>query len=244
MNRRNVLRYALGMVAGATAVKAYEKGTLDEPSDAANITSEVGEVAGNFFKGGRNTSNQAPTREKPDSNTTTGVTVHSYGVERYGAAFDLSQKQLERGIHEATNDERGSPLRFDATLSHIARYHSYDMARRDYFAHTSPDGETMGDRYERFGYDCRVPTENSTYLTGSENIAYTYAYTDIIGPDGKTIFHDSEQDVATGIVAQWMHSEGHRENILNSAWRREGVGVWATRDDRGDVRIYATQNFC
>lgn len=37
-----------------------------------------------------------------------------------------------------------------------------------------------------------------------------------------------------------MTSEGHRQNILDSDWRREGIGVQVATGGE----VYATQNFC
>lgn len=143
---------------------------------------------------------------------------------------DLTRRaRIERRIHEYTNEARVSrglgTLNFDTDLREIARYHSRDMAHNDYFAHTSPSGETMGDRYDAFGYDCQA----GGYYTGGENIAYTYA-------SGS----DSADAIGQEIVRMWMNSQGHRENILNSAWANEGVGVYVGSDGR----VYATQNFC
>src|SRR5690349_4307756 len=48
------------------------------------------------------------------------------------------------------NAERTSrglpPLRRDGDLAQAARHHANDMAQNDYFAHTSPAGESLGDR--------------------------------------------------------------------------------------------------
>jgi uncharacterized protein YkwD len=56
--------------------------------------------------------------------------------------------------------------------------------------------------------------------TAGENIAYGY-------------------ETPRALVSGWMHSEGHRENILNPAFHRIGVAGW--RDTDG--RTYATQDF-
>jgi uncharacterized protein YkwD len=78
------------------------------------------------------------------------------------------------------------------------------------------------------GYGCRVPAGGNRYLTGAENIAY------------RTTRYTNETDIGEAIVAQWMNSQGHRENILEPAWGNEGIGV--TVAPGGEV--YATQNFC
>lgn len=168
-------------------------------------------------------------------------------TERAGSAGDISRSRVEAEIHSEVNrvrQERGlSTLATDSRLREIARYHSEDMALKGYFAHDSPDGETMGDRYEKFNYDCRVPTGDNRYASGAENIAYTYAFARVSKPGGAESHDGDEQEIGAGIVEQWMNSPGHRENILRPYWRNEGIGVAVTEVD-GRVRVYATQNFC
>lgn len=147
----------------------------------------------------------------------------------------LTRATLEREIHERINEIRQDnglqTLNADSRLRDIARYHSEDMAQADYFAHTSPGGESMGDRYEKFGYECRASTGTNTYLTGGENIAM------------RETRSTDEERVARRIVSQWMNSRGHRKNILEPAWDDEGIGV-VIELQGGQYRVYATQNFC
>ncbi|WP_242902990.1 CAP domain-containing protein [Actinomadura terrae] len=103
-----------------------------------------------------------------------------------------------------TNAERAKagcePLRVDARLARAARRHSADMAARNYFDHTSRNGDSPWKRMEDAGY--RSP--------GAENIAKGYA-------------------TAAAVVAGWMKSPGHRANILNCDLRAIGVGMAAGR---------------
>lgn len=147
----------------------------------------------------------------------------------------LSTEEIKTAVHQATNRERArrglSTLYHTDRLSDIAQYHSKDMANGGYLSHESPNGETMADRYDRFGYDCRVKKGANTYSTGAENIAYTIATT------------GNETAVGYGIVEQWMGSPDHRETLLKDYWNNEGVGVVVTETDDGTA-VYTTQNFC
>lgn len=154
-----------------------------------------------------------------------------------GSSSQVDRAELERLVHQAVNEQREAhglnELAFDDGLREVARYHSRDMAEEDYFAHNAPDGETLGDRYERFGYECRVPMGDGRYATGGENIFMTaysgYTYT--------------EAEIANRTVEGWMDSPGHRENLLRDYWRSEGIGVYVTERD-GRTVVYVTQNFC
>ena len=159
---------------------------------------------------------------------------------------EVNRTRLEYAVHREINrvrDERGRPpLEFDAGLREISRYHSRDMAEADYFAHDAPNGETLEDRYGRFGYDCRAPITDRRYATSGENIAVTWYGVRVRSHDG-TVRYDSAEAIAEGVVRNWMHSPGHRENLLREYWRREGVGVHLTERD-GKTTVYVTQNFC
>ncbi len=84
----------------------------------------------------------------------------------------------------------------DARLTTAARLHSEDMARRNYFSHTSLDGRTPWDRIRAQGYA----------YGSAENIA-------------------AGQRTPAAVMTAWMNSAGHRANILNCANKALGVGV-------------------
>ncbi|MCU4718376.1 CAP domain-containing protein [Halapricum hydrolyticum] len=164
------------------------------------------------------------------------------------ADTSVNRTEVEREIHREINERRGEhglrPLEWDTELRDIARYHSEDMAQNGYFAHEAPDGETLEDRYQRFNYNCRIETADGIITSGGENIAYTFAGSDVEREDGSVVDHDyDETQIAEGLVSQWMNSPGHRENILRPYWQAEGIGVYIA-DDNGKTKVYATQNFC
>ncbi|POX39854.1 SCP-like extracellular, partial [Streptomyces sp. Ru73] len=110
------------------------------------------------------------------------------------------------------NEERAkagcAPVTADSGLTGLAQDFSEDMARRDFFAHTDPDGATPWDR---------AKTAGITGL-GGENIA-------------------RGQATPEAVMDAWMKSPGHRANILNCEYRTLGVGLhqspggpWWTQD--------------
>ncbi|WP_101295090.1 CAP domain-containing protein [Halegenticoccus soli] len=158
----------------------------------------------------------------------------------------VNRTALEYAIHAEVNDrrtERGlDPVAFDPELREVARYHSEDMAERGYFAHVSPEGEDLSDRYEKFGYECRVRVSGLKYATGGENIAKNYRGAPV-ATDGGVERYETEEELAAAIVEGWMNSPSHRENLLQPYWENEGIGVAVTTED-GRTAVYATQNFC
>ncbi|NYI71749.1 uncharacterized protein YkwD [Naumannella cuiyingiana] len=107
----------------------------------------------------------------------------------------------EREVLRLVNVERakvGCPaVREHTTLATVARAHSVDMARYDYFSHTGRDGRSPFDRMRDAGYTGSVM---------AENIA-------------------AGQQTPAAVMKSWMNSSGHRANILNCRYRDLGVGV-------------------
>ena len=142
-----------------------------------------------------------------------------------GDAPNEQIRAYERAIHEQVNEIREEreldALGFDEGLASVAREHSVDMAERDYFSHESPEGERPHDRLDEFfpGY-CRGIGENIASVS--------------------LLPGDDAGAVADRVVAGWMASEGHRENLLREEFDEQGIGVAVAEDDR----VLVTQNLC
>ena len=99
---------------------------------------------------------------------------------------------------------RGLPaLRLNALLNQASLEHSQDMVRQRYFEHTSLDGRTVGDRIRASGYARGVSA------SGGENIAYGFG----------------RESTPEAIVQLWMHSPGHRADILRASFTEIGIGI-------------------
>jgi len=159
---------------------------------------------------------------------------------------DYNPSKVKELVHEKINIERSerglSNLSYSNDLEEIADYHSTDMAQKGYFSHDSPSGESRSDRYEKYNYDCRIRLGN-IYYTGGENIGTSYYDISVDVSYEDSVFVDTNDELAETIVQGWMHSEGHRKNILKPYWEREGIGLAARQTEDGK-KIYATQNFC
>ncbi|MGW5046606.1 CAP domain-containing protein [Streptomyces griseoluteus] len=104
-------------------------------------------------------------------------------------------------IVELVNAERAkagcSPVALNSTLTKAAQDHSADMAAHNTMSHTGSDGSDPGSRITAAGY---------RWSAYGENVAYGYS--------------TPEQ-----VMAGWMNSPGHRENILNCSFKEIGVGL-------------------
>jgi uncharacterized protein YkwD len=107
----------------------------------------------------------------------------------------INRTRVHAGLHA---------LRLNKRLSRAARRHARDMARRNYFSHDTLGGGSFVDRIRRTGYLRGA----RSWIVG-ENLAW--------GSKGY-----SRPQV---IMQMWMHSPGHRANILNASFREVGIGV-------------------
>jgi uncharacterized protein YkwD len=133
-------------------------------------------------------------------------------------------------VAEATlcllNGERAdhglAPLAVNEKLGAAASAFAQDLVAGSYFSHTGRDGSDVLDRIERAGY-----TKADRGWRLGENLAWG---TGALATPGS-------------IMQAWMNSPGHRENILNPAYREIGIGVATGNPARADGAgaTYATE---
>ena len=120
------------------------------------------------------------------------------------------ESTAEDAVIAAMNRERAAyglkPLRANRQLALAAQDRIGDMFAKHYFNHVAPDGTQPFVWAEQRGYD---------YRTIGENLATGYRG-------------------AAAVVDGWMHSPGHRANILGRDFDEVGVAV----SDRSPVANY------
>lgn len=163
-----------------------------------------------------------------------------------GSKLEFNPDVIEILVHKFTNEQRVmhglDPVKFDYEISDIARLHSIDMSNQNYFAHENLKGLDASDRARDAGYRCFKWIGNSYYFGLSENIFRGNLYESMKLLGGVPVSYDwlTNEEISFIAVDGWMNSEGHRKNILNSNFDREGIGVFIDSKDR----VYVTQNFC
>jgi len=152
---------------------------------------------------------------------------------------------IERRVHALVNEYRvengRSALSYDTELVSIARGHSLDMAENDFFDHDNLRGMDPTDRAEAAGYSC-YKIYGSYYTEGlAENIWQGWLY-DSITYIGVVPYYNwlTQDEIAELAVDGWISSPGHRANLLEENYDREGIGVAIAADDK----VYITQDFC
>jgi len=153
--------------------------------------------------------------------------------------------EIEIAVHNLVNIEREkaglNKLLLDEQLSEIARNHSKDMVINDFFSHINLDGQSPTERGLEDGYVCRKDY-GSYYTYGiAENLFQTWLYSSVTYYNGEMSYNWLTVDeIASKTVQKWMKSSGHRQNILNSDYIREGIGVAVS----SDYKVYITEDFC
>ncbi|WP_265516733.1 CAP domain-containing protein [Nitratireductor luteus] len=127
-------------------------------------------------------------------------------------------RQSALALVNAERAREGLPgLRIAEPLNTAAQAHAEDMARRDYYAHRSPEGQDVADRYRAAG--------GGLWDIIAENISSCIA----CRTAGEQIieFH-----------AGWLQSPGHRRNIVDPRVKSFGFGIASA-----EGKLYAVQAF-
>lgn len=168
---------------------------------------------------------ETATRQRPrfvgtGQTVPSAVVMGAINVAAAPVAALVAATSDEQRVVDLINVERrkmgAKPLALDGKLLRLARLHSENMARQDFFAHVGRDGLDALGRVEAAGI--------RDWRSLAENIAYN---------------HERFPDPLSQVVGRWMQSNKHRHNILNSDFTHTGLGI--ARADDG--RIFFTQVF-
>lgn len=144
---------------------------------------------------------------------------------------EIEQSSFDR-INAIREEEGVHALHYDGRLSKIARHHSYSMALGDFYSHVDPKLGGPTRRMVGRGFECpnmygetihAVPYYNGTLERWNNSYNLTI-----------------ESDISNFLVDSWMHSPGHRHELLQEEYDVSGIGIYVTHDER----ILVTQEFC
>ena len=112
------------------------------------------------------------------------------------------EERFARQVIDLTNRERARynlpALTAQKNLGAAASWMARDLTQNPSFSHTDRQGRNIQERLPAFGY--------TDWRSIGENIA-------------------AGQPTPEKVVDAWMHSPGHRRNILTSSFREIGVGT-------------------
>jgi len=137
---------------------------------------------------------------------------------------DQFSRQVEDVIRQETNQVRKgkgrTSLKNNAVLTTVARGHSRDMMKRNYLSHFSPEGKTMVDRVTGKVKKLQTDLGENIHMISS----------------GKGLY--DPQAIVNLMMADWMRSKSHRDNLLSKKFTQIGVGCVSD-----GYKIYCTQLF-
>ena len=119
-------------------------------------------------------------------------------------AASVSLDGAESYVLQAINDQRAAvgvgPVKLDATITEISRSRSNDMATRNYFSHTSPDGKQF------------------LGMLGDYKVGYKFA--------GEILARNNypEADASRVAIESYLNSPPHKTVMLNDRYTLVGVG--------------------
>lgn len=128
----------------------------------------------------------------------------------------LAQVNAARGRSRVCGSQRfaaARPLAWNGALGKAAEGHSRSMARRDYFSHRGPGGDSPFDRARAAGYKGRMVGENIAAGQGSPRAA----------------------------LDSWLASPGHCANLMNPRFTQMGAAY--ASEVRSENGIYWTLMF-
>lgn len=108
-----------------------------------------------------------------------------------------SQEQALLNLLANASGQKRPFVKVDPVLSQVARARAADMANRNYFGHTDPDGRGPNWHVQRAGY--KLPASYGTSTSAN--------YIESIG---------AGQTSASSVWSEWMGSSGHRTHLLAS----------------------------
>lgn len=156
------------------------------------------------------TATPVPTRT-PTSVPATSTPVATATATPVPTNADMAAEDAALGMINQSRQQYGlPPLTMYEPLRQVARNHAKDMATRNYFSHTTPEGLKPWDRITAAGITWRYVAENIGWGQGYRTPT------------------DSVRANHTSMMAETPPNDGHRKNILSSQARRVGIGVFTT----------------
>lgn len=146
--------------------------------------------------------------------------------------------EIEKMILIKTNQLRENKgfrlLDWDDQLADLARTHSLDMGKRNFFSHINPNGLDATKRAQKANIQTSTTIGNYTKIGIGENIFKVPISSNVSGCGEVT----TSNQIATCAFNGWVQSNSHYNNLININYTELGIGVAIV-----DNVVYLTQNF-
>ena len=129
----------------------------------------------------------------------TSTPVQDYSVQDYSVMIKyvwVNEKDVIREINMLREKESLPPLTINLLLEGSAQLKADNMAKENYWAHTTPNGDKPWILFREMGYN---------YIKAGENLARGF-------------------EIAEKVVEAWFNSPGHKELMLDPKYKEIGIG--------------------
>jgi hypothetical protein len=134
----------------------------------------------------------------------------------FTSASDITPDNVANAVNAERTKRNITPLNYNYKLAAAAQFKASDMIDRKYFAHVDPDGNYIWPKIIAEGY--------TPYSILGENLAVDFSDTD-------------------GLMAAWIDSPTHRDNILNSNFMDQGLGIGFGNPANGQASVAVANTF-
>ena len=143
------------------------------------------------------------------------LSYHSFltSVPRSALASSFLEEQIFVEINQIRKENKLPELQKNIHLERAAKQKNTDMISNNYFSHISPNNKKWSDFIKDEKYD---------YIYAGENLAKDY-------------------DNSKEIIAAWIESPTHKENILNPDYSDTGIAVSINKSSKGRSIIVAQE---
>ena len=123
---------------------------------------------------------------------------------------------------EKTNETRKAngvaPVTLDYELSVVATIRTFELTYGNTLSHDRPNGEKFFTILKEYGY-------KAGYLNGTKHYGENMAY-----------WQDNDAEAYTALIS----SSGHKQNILDTRWKRMGIGTFTFYGRRYWIQFFTT----
>lgn len=177
----------------AASVESEQAGENNSSNDSALLAglAAVGLITALSHHGG---SDNGSAKNVGSSSGSSGSTA---GSSQGSTSTSSSEEQQAVSLLNKDRAANGLPaLKANSQLTRLAENYALDMAKRGFFSHNNPEGQSPFDRMKQAGI---------SYKTAGENLAINTS--------------------VSAAETAFMKSSGHRANILDSSYTEVGIGV-------------------
>ena len=225
-------------------------GKTEKPTDSSNNNEDLSWVPSDWFSGPSvHTEKPKPTEEKPKP--TEEKPKPEQPTEPLVKAQNEQAAAVEAAVIDLVNKFRAAnglaPLAVNSKLVDAARLNTKNLADKDIFNHDHDVEMAIKAGYLAAGDQIYKGNGKSIFKAGHPASTANLAYTSNSNSFDKVPTAKIASDIVNGWFADYDQkprgTRGHRTQMLTPEWKDTGVGVYFSRNAKGDYEYYGVQYY-